>query len=157
MADVELNVKGLEQLIKSLKNMPIARVGILGDKSTRGSGRSQKSPTNAQIGAWHEFGTTRLPVRSFLRLPITTLLDKRLQQSGAFNKDVMRRVIQGGSIVPWLKLVAIEAEGIVAGAFDSGGYGTWPPSDMRYKKNFQTLIETQQLRNSISSEVKEAS
>ena len=155
MADVELNTKGLEQLLKSLKNPPVARVGILGDKSTRCTGRSQDTPTNAQIGAWHEFGTTRHPVRSFLRLPITMLLDKRLQESDAFNKDVLKRVMQGGSIAPWLRLVAIEAEAIVAGAFDSGGYGTWVPSDMRYKKNHQTLVETQQLRNSITSEVKE--
>lgn len=151
MSDVELNTKNLEKLLKALKGkLPTARVGILGD-----SGRSGGKATNAEIGAHHEFGTTKLPQRSFLRIPIQDNLDKVLKASGAFDKDVVRQIITQGSVVPFLKKVAIVAEGIVADAFATGGFGKWKPSDMRRKTNAQTLVETAQLRNSITSEVKE--
>ncbi len=153
---VELNVKGLEALLKALKGkQPVARVGILGGKTTRGSGTSQNAPTNAQIGAWHEFGTSRLPVRSFLRMPISTQLDKRMQASGDLDPGVVKEILKLGSLVPWLKRIAVMAEGIVLEAFDTGGFGTWIPSNMQRKKVHQTLIETAQLRNSITSEVRE--
>lgn len=146
-----IEIKGLEQLLKALKGkQPTARVGILGDKTQRSDKSGQ---TNADIGAKHEFGTSGMPQRSFLRVPIEEHLNERLESSGAMDPDVLKQVIAQGSIVPWLKKVAVVAEGIVAEAFDSGGFGKWKPSNMANKKNKQTLVETQQLRNSITSEV----
>lgn len=146
--DIEINTKGLEKLLKALKTPPQGRVGIFGDKNLRSDGT-----TNAFIGVQHEYGNSKLPVRSFLRLPLTALLDKELQKSGAFSKDVLEKVVASGSIVPWLEKVLIVAEAIVIGAFDTRGYGTWGPSNMSGKTNKQTLVETGQLRDSISSEV----
>jgi phage gpG-like protein len=152
LSDVELNLAGLDKLLKALKGkQPVARIGILGNDNARSGG----GPTNAEIGAHHEFGTSKLPQRSFLRIPIQEQMQKELEQSGAFDKEVLNQVIAQGTLVPWLKKMAIVAEGIVAGGFDSGGYGKWPPSDMRSKANAQTLVETAQLRNSITSEVKD--
>ncbi len=65
------------------------------------------------------------------------------------------RNVQHSELNLLVKKVAVVAEGIVAEAFDTGGFGQWPPSDMTHKKVHQTLVETQQLRNSITSEVKE--
>jgi phage gpG-like protein len=152
MTDIEINLKGLDQLLKALKGkQPTAKVGILG-----GEGRSDGSLSNSEIGAFHEFGTSKVPQRSFLRIPLTANLNKALEQSGAFDPETLREVVNNGTITPWLEKVAVVAEGIVLDAFDTGGNGLWPPSDMTHKKNKQTLIETQQLRNSISHEVKEA-
>lgn len=149
---VEFNVKGLDQLLKALKQteQPKARVGILGDKNSR----TGKANSNATIGAYHEFGTTTLPIRSFLRMPISDRLQKKMEESRALDKDVMKEVIRSGTVIPWLKKIAILAESIVHEAFDTGGFGKWKPSNMDRKKNHQTLVETQQLRNSINSEVK---
>ncbi len=153
--ETTLNLRGLDQLLKALKaKPPVARVGILGSKSAR-SGTGKGAPTNAQIGAWHEFGTTKLPQRSFLREPISDNLDKRMESSGALDRDVLADVIKSGSVMPWLRKIAILAEAIVAEAFATGGFGKWRPSDMTHKKVHQTLVETQQLRNSITSEVRE--
>lgn len=147
-----VNLRGLDKLLKALGTKPPkARIGILGNSAARSDG----GPSNAQVGAWHEFGTSKLPVRSFLRVPITENLQKEMEKSGAFDKDALANVLATGSILPWLKKVMIMAEGIVADAFDSGGFGKWKPSDMTRKKNHQTLVETQQLRNAITSEVKE--
>lgn len=153
MTDVALNIKGLEHLAKALKDHRVTiRIGILGGgKNARNNG----AMTNAEIGAQHEFGTSKLPQRSFLRIPISENLEKRIDASGALDADVLRQVVTQGSVVPWMKKIAAIAEGIVADAFDTGGFGKWKPSNMKYKKNHQTLVETTQLRNSITSEVVE--
>lgn len=152
--DTTLNVKGLDKLIKALKaKVPVARVGILGTKDQR----TGKETSNATVGAAHEFGTAHLPQRSFLRVPISEHLSARMESAGALDEDTMKEVIAEGDIVPWMKKVAILAEGIVADAFDTAGFGKWPalnPKTMKKKKNQQILVETQQLRNSITSEVK---
>lgn len=148
---VTINTKGLDQLVKALKgSLPTARIGILGSDSRSGGG-----PSNATVGAAHEFGTTKLPQRSFLRIPISENLDKEITNSGALDKDVLADVVKKGTIVPWLKKITIIAESIVAEAFSTSGFGKWIPSNMQFKKNQQTLVETQQLRDSITSEVVE--
>lgn len=150
----DLKIAGLDKLIKALnKKPPTVRVGILGDKNARESKKGSKS--NAAIGAAHEFGTSVLPIRSFLRVPISEHLDTKMKSSGALNKDVLAEVISSGTLIPWLTKIGILAESIVLEAFNSGGFGKWPQSNMKRKKNHQTLVETQQLRNSITSEVKE--
>jgi hypothetical protein len=148
---VELNFKGIDQFIRALKEkLPTARVGILGDKDKRSDG----SASNAEIGAKHEFGQDGMPVRSFLRIPIKENLQKYLEKTDAFNPDVLKKIISGGTVLPWVEKIALVAETIVSDAFDTGGFGQWQASRMAGKKNQQTLVETQQLRNSISSEVK---
>lgn len=149
-----LETKGLDQLLKALKaEPPEAKVGILGQKSVRADKKS--GANNAEVGAAHEFGTSKLPQRSFLRVPIADHLAKRMESSGALDKETLENVIKQGTITPWIKKIAVLAEGIVREAFDSSGFGKWPPSNMTYKTTKQTLVETQQLRNSITSEVKE--
>ncbi len=149
MSETELKMAGLEKLLKALKGKPaVARIGILGKSPARDGGKS-----NAQIGAMHEFGTSSLPQRSFLRIPLSDNLGAALESSGAFDKDVLKDVLKLGTLTPWVKKMAIVAEGIVAEAFESGGFGKWPPSNMAHKKNQMTLVETAQLRNSITSEV----
>ncbi len=150
--DVTLKVDGLEKLLKALKaKPPVARVGILGSKNAR----SGKVNSNATVGAAHEFGTSKLPIRSFLRVPLTEHLQKQLEKSGLLDKDAMAEVIKKGTLLPWIKKVAIVGEGIVLDAFATGGFGKWKPSNMDKKVLKQTLLETTQLRNSITSEVAE--
>ncbi len=166
---VTVSSKSLKQLIKALSgNLPEARVGILGSSTrkqeaevshesiTRMKGQKQapKPVSNATIGAAHEFGSAKLPKRSFLREPITDHLQERLDIAGAFDETKLKKVIADGSILEWMKKIAVTAEGIVLEGFDTGGFGKWKPSEMKFKKVKQTLVETTQLRNSITSEVK---
>lgn len=150
----EIDDAGLEKLIKALKHLPSARVGILagGGKNTR---KEEGAPTNAAVGAAHEYGTSELPVRSFLRQPISEHLNSELQSVGTFTKSTLKEVIRSGSAVAWMKTITTAAEAVVAQAFHTGGFGKWAPSDMTHKEVQQTLVESQQLRNSITSEVVE--
>lgn len=157
MSETTLKLDGLEKLLKALGSArkPVVRVGILGAAAREPIKGSKTAPSNAQIGAWHEFGTSKSPVRSFLRMPLSEKLQKELDSSGALDKDTMQGVIKSGTVIPWLKKIAVLAEGIVADAFDTSGFGKWKLSNMSRKKVHQTLVETQQLRNSITSEVRE--
>lgn len=176
--DVKLDTKNLDNLIKALKHdLSRARVGIIGGKTNRKDeaaikdGRSisaswkTKKPktrfeiaTNAAIGALHEFGGKNLPMRSFLRMPISDKLQSYMEKSGAFDKDVLKDVLKAGSVTPWLKKVAVLAEKIVAEAFETGGFGKWPVwKDPNYKNgNNRLLDDTGQLKDSITSDVKES-
>lgn len=149
--DTTLDVKGLEQILKALKaKPPVARIGILGGGARFG----QKATTNAEVGAAHEFGTSKLPQRSFLRVPISENLQKRMEATQALDKDTLKEVIQSGSVLGWITKVAIIAENIVLDAFDSNGFGKWPSWKSGYTNNTgQILVDTQQLRNSITYDV----
>lgn len=150
-SDEVFNIRGLDKLAKAFKvKPPTARIGILGSKDARQGDET----SNATVGAAHEFGTSKLERRSFLREPLKDHLDKAIESSHLGDKETLNEVIKTGDITGWVKQIAVLAEGIVLEAFNSNGYGKWKPSDMRYKKNHQTLIETQQLVRSITHEVK---
>lgn len=150
---IQFNKKELDAFIRALSGkLPYVRVGILGDKNAR-TGKGVNS--NAVVGAAHEFGTTKLPRRSFLRMPIAERFKDYLDKSSAFDEDVVKKVIRSKSIVAWLQKVGIVAETTIADAFATGGFGRWKTSNMKHKKVQQTLVETQQLRNSITSDVRE--
>jgi len=149
--DNEFDTKNLDKLIRALKKGGNAgvKIGIMGQSVAR----EGSELNNATIGAFHEFGTSKMPQRSFLKMPISEHLAKELESSGAFDEATIKEVVKQGTTRPWLEKVAICAEAVVQDAFNSGGFGKWAPSDMAHKKNHQTLVETQQLRNSITTKI----
>ncbi len=147
---VELKDKGLKKLIKAFsEGIPSGRIGILGAAGKR----EGEGPSNAEIGAAHEYGTTTNPVRSFLREPINDHLDGKLKSSGAFSADTIKEVIATGNIRPYVEKICIVALAVVKEGFATNGYGKWKPSNMLHKTNKQTLVETTQLRDSITWDV----
>jgi phage gpG-like protein len=153
--DVKLDTKGLDALIKALKDaLPRARVGVLGSKSIRA--KSTAGPNNATVGAFHEFGQGHMPQRSFLRVPIAEHLQSKMEGSGAFDKDVLAEVVKQGTVVPWVKKIATLAVSIVHEAFDTQGFGKWPGwKNPTYTNDHGRVLEdTGQLRDSITSDVK---
>ena len=150
---ITFNSDGLDQLMKAFKgDLPKVRVGVLaGAKTSRNDGK----PTNAEVGAAHEYGTSKMPRRSFLRVPITDNLQKYLKASGLLDKKTLKRVIEEGSVREWMKQIGIVCERIVQEAFASGGFGKWKPLSPGYENETgQILMDTRQLRNSITSVVK---
>ena len=115
--------------------------------------------TNAAIGAAHEFGSVKrnLPKRSFLREPLIENLQAALDSAGAFSPHEQAEIIKQKSLLPWTRKMAIMAENIVKKAFETNGYGKWKDvadATMDRKTTSLTLVETTQLRDSITSEVK---
>jgi phage gpG-like protein len=160
MAEQEFSIelKGLDQLIKALKQKPpVVRIGVLGNEA-RPTGKNQKAvPTNATVGAVHEFGAPArgIPQRSFLRTPLSENLNKELENSGLLDKQALSDVIKSGTMIPWMEKIAIVAEGIVDDAFETSGYGKWPQwKDPHYtNEGGMLLVDTGSLRDSITSKV----
>jgi hypothetical protein len=147
----EFNDKGLKDLIKSLgDSLPYAKVGILGGKTNR----KAQGESNATIGRRHEFGTDKLPIRSFLRVPISDKMQKYINSYKGFNEENLKQVIKDKNLSLWIQQLGALAVQIVGEAFNTSGFGKWRPSIMTRKKVRQTLVETTQLRDSIDFEVK---
>lgn len=154
------------QLIKKLllENPKMrARVGIMGESDARKKSDSHETdaPGNAQIGAWHEYGIpegsgTRMPQRSFLRMPIILKMQEYLKKG--LDKKTFNASIEDKSLAPMYRRLGVIGRKIVLDAFASGGFGQWAPLapyTIAHKKVAQILVETQDLRNSITFEVVE--
>jgi phage gpG-like protein len=149
-SEATLNMKKFNQIMKALEKVPTIRVGILGNSNARNDGN-----TNAEIGAKHEFGKDGMPERSFLRMPMTTEFPKALEGSQLFDAETLKKVAEEKSTEQWARKIATVAEGVVQEAFSSRGFGNWKPHAPGYENHTgQVLVDTQQLRNSITSEVK---
>lgn len=149
---VRINDVGIENLQKALTEKLNAKVGVLGGKNARGD-----STTNALVGAVHEFGQPdkNIPSRSFLRFPIEHEKDI-ITKSLLKRKQQIEKAIVAGSFEIAYKLLGIAGEGAVQRAFATGGFGQWmplQPQTIRRKGNGTVLVDSAQLRNSISSEV----
>jgi phage gpG-like protein len=171
------NTTGLDNLMKALTDdKSRVRIGILGSTAQRSAemhtdevtgeqyGEGVSTVNNAEIGLKHEFGgpstlpngvTINLPQRSFLRVPLINQYQKFLEASGAFDRATLASVLKKGTMKRWLMKLGMIGEQVVLEGFDTGGFGEWKPSNMSFKQNHQTLVESQQLRNSIISEVTE--
>ena len=79
--------------------------------------------------------------------------NSELIKSGIFKKKNLKKFLEDKGEDHFLNIMGIVAERTILLAFDSGGFGKWKPSNMFNKTVHMTLIETQQLRNSISYEV----
>lgn len=149
MPKVKLDISNLKKIINSLSDNKKIRIGILGNKDSRDKG------SNATIGLKQEFGSfsEKIPARSFIRRPLQDNLGKEL--SPLF-KNIMPSLEKLG-IEPVMKKIGIKAEEIIQNAFNTGGFGKWAPlSERTIKKkgHDKKLIDTVQLRRSITSEVK---
>ena len=147
-------MKALERLLKQ-QDITV-KVGILGDAGARdGEGeatldKGNDAIDNAGVGLIHEFGTENTPERSWLRMPLTERFNSNLETAGAFDKKTMDKIIREKSFLSMAKKMGLVAVETIQEAFDTGGFGKWKPSDMSTKKNEQTLVETQQLRDSMT-------
>ena len=153
-------LKGLEQIIKALKvKPPTVLVGVLGSKEQRTPKEGEKHvPTNSEVGAVHEFGapTKNIPERSFLKMPIEENLEKELESTGTLNEKALSEIVTSGDLMTFMKKVAVAAENIVGDAFKTQGFGKWPAwkhPEQHDPDQIGILQETQELRESIGSEV----
>jgi hypothetical protein len=151
LKSIELDTTGLDQLIKALKNQKVTvRVGILKGTNSkmvhteRGPERAEED--TATLGYRYELGVD-MPERSFLRMPLSLRLQKALEDSGAFTDEALRQVIRQGSFFPWMTRTATLAESVVADAFETHGYGRWPPATPKNENDLDRI------RSSITHEI----
>lgn len=178
MGSVRINTSAGDALLKELSKKYVARVGILGSKSARmattehtsktgrTTHRASKTETseltNAEIGLRNEKGvySEGIPRRSFIEMPLVNNLGKN--NAVAENVKSAFKGIEGGAsaALSWklaYKRLGIFAESIIQKAFELHGPGWRPnrPMTVALKGSDSPLIDTAQLRKSITSTVLE--
>lgn len=143
----------LEALVKELGGQYVARVGILG--SNAGTAHSDTGLTNSELGVIHEFGSLsrNIPPRSFLRMPLELKQEEIIQGMASYRTQ---KSLEDGEIKRVYRDLGLYAEGFVKQAFATGGFGQWAPnkpSTVAQKGSDKPLIDTAQLRRSITSDV----
>lgn len=139
----------LKELEKA-KRMTL-KVGLPSDKV---GGKVYGNGVNImQVGAAHEYGTAKMPARSFLRMPS----EVKGKELGLTIQQQFERVLDGKSNTEdALGRVGVTAVNFSKEAFRSNGFGRWealaPATiESKIKKGKTTpLIETGLLRNSIT-------
>ena len=149
---ININLDGLQDLKKQLNMGYYTKVGILANGKAN---EDHEGIDNATLGAVHEFGSLdeNIPPRSFLRMPLETKQDELVSM---LKSNKVAALIAQGKIKSVFKLLGIKAEEIIQSAFDSGGFGKWTPlkpQTIKRKGSASVLIDTGQLRRSITSEV----
>ncbi len=145
---VTLNLDGLEGLKKDIAGRYKTRVGILGEKAAR---QGDASINNAELGVIQMFGsiTNKIPPRDFLRMPIERNRKNILKEMGT---RVVRDALEAKNYKQVFAYLGVIAEKYVQQAFETGGFGTWPPHAPGTKPH-ALLIKTGQLRRAITSDV----
>lgn len=126
-------------------------VGVPENKSSRNDGELG----NADIAFIHEMGDPArdLPERSFLR---STMAERR-QAYQELAAKVMRKVLAGDMTVEHaLELIGLAAAGDVQETIEQGEFAPLAPETIRRKGSSKPLIDKGQLRQSITSEVRDA-
>lgn len=148
---INVNLDGLNKLTKDCKDT-YARVGVLGNGAVRSG---DQNISNYELALIHEFGTLdgKIPARSFLRMPVERN-KKELLNFAEKNADKLLN----DDVRPFFEKLGAWGQGIVQQAFDSDGFGQWPPnkqSTIDAKGGKDTpLIDTGNLRKSVSYDVK---
>lgn len=146
---VNFDNSGFNIIKEALKDSYKTRVGLLGSDGSK----DRDGLTNAEIGRIHEFGsiTRNIPRRSWLRKP----LEDHLMSWVKSHTEEYKQCMEKGDLKKWYSMLGIEAERIIGEAFESG-YDWKPLSPItiaRKKGSDKILIDTSQLRRSVSSKV----
>lgn len=153
-SEVRFNLDGLEDIKRQVGRSYRARVGILGSGAARDDAPGS-TINNATLGLIQMFGSLsrKIPARDFLLMPIQKNQRELIQslQSGA-----MRDAFTRHEYKKMFALLGLKAEELVQRAFETGGFGLWKPlkaETVARKGSSKPLIDTGQLRKSISSDV----
>ena len=159
------NDKGVKAVFTNLvncikvlnKGIPVVQVGILGDKNHRNKGEEG----NAEIGFQNEFGKMtgypKIPQRSFIRYPLNAKFKEFAKKKESLTREAFEKSVEEGKGDEFAKKVGSVAEEVIQTAFSTQGWGKWPdnaPLTISLKGSDKPLIDTGQLRRSISSRLK---
>lgn len=172
----KVDFRRLSKLIEEWDDKYSIKVGIIGDTAYQKHEHSDL--TNADLGAIHEFGTVNISRRSFLADSILTNEGKRAiikevvsnneavaelmkkptgDEYDTVYREAVKKVVNPEIVA---NQIAIAALNRVQEAFTNDGYGKWKPTTKYSRKrrygdpDNPTLVDTGQLRDSISFEVK---
>lgn len=157
--EIKTDFSVLDKITEMFSDAPYVKVGIIGSSTSRKiKSNKREVSANATIGFKHEFGVVsqKIPARSFLRMPIKAKLNEYIKESEKLNKEAFEKSVKEGRLFQYMKLLGILGERCVLDAFETRGFGKWKPnapSTIAIKGSDSPLIDTGELRKSITSSV----
>jgi hypothetical protein len=168
---VTVDLERMKDLINELDQHRNDRVkvGILAGTNARDDGT-----TNAEVGFKMEYGSMSkscvtptqarvrgrpiicwggFPARSFLRVPLMTVLPTQIRKLGV---DVFSFLLLEHGMKHALTALGQVGVDVVKSSFSTSGFGVWPQNSKKtinWKGSDRPLIDTHQLENSITYEV----
>ena len=117
---VDVDLSKLNTFVEQFKAKYYLKIGILGAKNARRG----KGPSNAEVGATHEFGSfaQHIPKRSFLRMPLHEKSETIIREVG----KTALALLAAGKILQVFQNIGVSCVGQIHDAFASGGFGKWP-------------------------------
>ena len=154
--DVDKGFKRIMRELNRVEKNPHVKVGLQASTATKKKKTSQKTPSKTDVltvGLAHEFGTTRVPKRSFIRLTY----DNTVKEMRTFISELQTAVFLG-KIDVRTALGRIGEKGVsnIKDTFKSQP-SEWPELSevtIKRKKSTKILIDTSQLVNSNTHKVK---
>jgi phage gpG-like protein len=142
-------VKDLEKKIKDVKKREVA-IGVM-----QNSGAYEDGLSIVEVARTHEFGsiTKKIPARSFLRVPF---YEKEKQVDNLIFRGYKMMVEKNETVDKALDLIGLGARDISVGAFRDNNWQELKPSTIKAKGSSAPLIDTGNLRQSITWEVRNA-
>lgn len=124
---IKFENKNLKELLKSLQNDYVLRVGIIGAKASSNHDKSS-SLTNADIGTFHEFGTERMPRRSFLEDSLKfKLKDFNTEKFRNLRKLAWKWIFDKKAMQNFLNILGAKCLEYIEEGFATNGFGMWKP------------------------------
>lgn len=144
---IDLGFKKIVATIQSVATSYVT-VGVQGDQAGQTDGKS--GATLAEIATANEFGTDRIPARSFIR---STMDESRADIANVQQRAFAAVVTGQRSVHDGLSLIGMAAQAKIQAKISSNIPPPNAPSTIAAKGSSSTLIDTGQLRQSISFEV----
>lgn len=173
-AKIKYDMTNLENIVRSLKQDYVLRVGILGSKA-KGNHDSESGLTNAEIGTVHEFGSGNVPRRSFLEDSLKYKLKFNTEQFKKLKRVLFKQFFVKNAPQVFLQDLGAKCLEIIEEGFATNGFGMWKSlsaatyaarakkakidtskatkRSLNYWFNHPILTDTGKLRKSISFKV----
>ena len=138
--------RGMARLIADLKRPgPKIAVGVFSD----GPGREGGGPNNLEVATWNEFGTSRIPERSFIR----ATYDGERDRLEAAMRRVGELAVAGKDAVQLLTAFGQFAVGLIRKKISDGVPPPNAQSTIDRKGSSKPLVDTGQLRKAVTARV----
>jgi len=135
---------GAKALLKKVRRAGSVKVGVMGSEA----GEKHGDLTVADIATFHEFGLGN-PKRSF----IADYVDEGVSDIEAKIRSAAERVIRGSTIERELSILGLYIQGEIQKRMSAGIPPPLKPATIARKGSSTPLIDTGQLRSSITYEV----
>lgn len=162
---IKYDNKELNNIMRLLKEDYILRVGIMGSDATA-QDHKKSNVTNAELGTFHEFGTSKMPQRSFLFKPLEQEMQFTNPEMKELKNTVFKQFFIKKAPKEFFEDIGTKALNTIEAAFNTNGFGEWTPLTTSTEKHFskarkrnnkkngyQILTDTGKLRRSISMKI----